>query len=128
MRVLVYQALTEDTGLMDLLPGGISGDRADGVPDLRPFGVLTWEGPNPGIGRAMQMRMTLHVHDNPGDFTRIDEILRYVRDLMESATPRKHQGVTLSHAEWIGMSPDLHDEDRRTNLKTVTFLLTGSGL
>lgn len=128
MRRLVYQALTADTTLMGLLPGGLAGDRRQGVPDVRPFGILTMEGPTPGIGKHRTWRATIWVHSDTEDFTAIDEALTRVKTVMESLPPRQLNGIWLTSVTWAGDSPDLHDEDRRTNVRTSAFLLAGSGM
>lgn len=132
MRSLVYHVLSSDAVLMGLLPGGLYGDRAlDTIPASRPFAVLMHEGPNPVPAsgyRLSQVRSTLWVHDDVGDYTRIDSALKLAREIVLAAVPRVYQGIWLIEAEWLGNSPDLSDDVRGTNTKNAAFLLTGSGL
>lgn len=128
MRRLVYQALTADATLMGLLPGGLAGDRTTGVPDVLPFGVLTLEGPTPGIGAHRTWRLTVWVHSEREDFTAIDQVLKRVKAVMNTLAPRTLNSIWLTDVTWEGDSPDLHDEDRGTNVRTSAFLLAGSGL
>lgn len=128
MRVLVYTLLKNDETLMGMLPGGLLGDRREGVPDLTPFAVLTHEGPTPGMGKHLAHRVSIWVHDESQDYTEIDKILAYVRELLPSFAPILVNGVWLTSAQWLGDSADLHDTDRGTNTKNAAFLLTGSGL
>lgn len=129
MRRLMYDLLSNDPTLTALLPGGLFGDRMEfEVPLAKPFCVLVHEGPFVGIGRARQARTTLWIHDEPGDYTKIDNALKYACALIESSAPRKLNGVWLTEAKWEGTSGDLLDEARRTNVKNATFLLTGSGM
>jgi hypothetical protein len=132
VRKLVYDLLFSSEEFMDLVPGGLYGDRAlDIVPSLRPFAVLVHEGPMPVAGssnRLSQTRTSLWVHDEVGDYTRIDEALRIARSLVTQAVPHWHEGVWLMEVEWRGDSPDLFDDVRGTNTKNTAWLLTGSGL
>lgn len=128
MRKLVYTLLTSDPGYADALPGGIQGDRASGVPDVLPFAVVRFSGDNPGMGRAGQTYCSVWVHGQKEDYTIIDDVLKWVRSVMEGATPMQHEGVWLTSVEWQGNSADLYDNERGTNTKSTTFLLTGSGL
>lgn len=114
---------------MALLPGGLHGDRGlEFVPDEKPFAVLTFEGPNPGMSRVKQMRGFLWVHDEVGDYTKIDDVLKAARDIIPETIQHFHEGVWLIEASWEGDSPDSFDDIRRTNVKNAAFLLTGSGL
>lgn len=128
MRRLVYQGLTDDATLMGMLPGGLAGDRASGVPDSLPFGVLTFEGPTPGVGTHRLWRCTVWIHSEREDFTAIDQVLKQVKASMDSLAGTNLNGVYLNDVKWEGDSPDLHDEDRGTNVRTSAFLLAGSGL
>ncbi len=129
MRRLVYNLFKTNAPFMALLPGGLYGDRVEfAIPEAKPFGVLTHEGPLPGVSRHRQYRSVLWVHDEPGDYTRIDAVLRAAEVLLAAAVPTSLNGVWLNDVAWLGVSPDLSDEVRRTNVKTVTFLLTGNGM
>lgn len=128
VRKLIYNLWSTHAPLMDLLPGGLYGDRAEFTTEIKPFGVLIHQGPLPGISSHMQARTTLWVHDEPGDYTRIDEALRVARNYLLSAVPVLLDGVWLNDVRWEGTSDDLLDTERRTNVKNATFLLTGSGM
>lgn len=134
MRRLIYNLLTavpNEPGSYKMLwlPGGLFGDRAEfETPVDKPFGVLTHEGPLPGVSRHQQARFSLWVHDEPGDYTRIDNALKVLRPLVVGSTPRTLNGVWLTEAQWTSTSGDLFDAERRTNVKYSTFLLTGSGM
>lgn len=132
MRRLIYDLLTtggDDAFTTLYLPGGLFGDRPE-IPldNPKPFGVLAHEGPIPGIGSHVQSRFSLWVHDEPGDYTLIDEALKALRPLVVGSTPRQLNGVWLNEASWESTSSDLFDDTRRTNVKYSTFLLTGSGM
>lgn len=128
MRRLIYDLLSTDPNLMSMLPGGLWGDRAvEGVP-AKPFAIMTFNGPLPGVSRMRQTRLTLWVHDISTDYTRIDDVLKTARELILSSPPRKLGEVWMVAAEWEGDSTDLFDEARSTNTRNGVFLLTGSGL
>ena len=128
MRKVVYQ-LMQDPSVADFMVGGIFGDGALGDPPLlRPFLNLTHEGPFPGIGRMRQWRTTFTVHDDIGDYTRIDDGLKLIRAVMDNAAPFHFDGIWLNAVVWEGDSPDLLDTGRGTNMKYTTYLMTASGL
>jgi hypothetical protein len=129
MRRLIYNIWSTNAGLMALLPGGLFGDRVE-IPSetLRPFGILTHEGPLPGMASHLQSRTTLWVHDEPGDYTRIDAALKEAKNVLLAAVPATLNGVWLNDVQWEGVSLDLFDDTRRTNVKNAAFLLTGNGL
>lgn len=129
MRKVFFNLLASDEAFMALLPGGLYGDRAlDGTPTLKPFGIITMEGPTPGISRHWTGRATLWVHDSVGDYTRIDEILLAAKGILEPAPPTSLAGAWLSSVEWTGDSPDLFDDARGTNVKNAGYRLVGNGL
>lgn len=129
MRTLIYQWLSNDAGFTDIVEGGLYSDRSlEVVPSVKPFCVLMYEGPNPGMSRVRQMTLRAWVHDEPGDYLRIEEALKYLRDLLPTGLPRRQGDIWLMEAQWLGDSADLYDETRRTNVKNAVFLLTGSGL
>lgn len=129
MRRLVYNLLSTNAPFMALLPGGLFGDRAEfPVPLEKPFGVLLHEGPLPGVRSHRQYRSALWVHDEPGDYTKIDEVLRAAEILLVAAVPVSLNGVWLNDVQWTGVSGDLSDDARRTNVKNTNFLLTGNGM
>lgn len=129
MRRLVYDVYATNGPFMALLPGGLFGDRQEfQVPEAKPFGVLLSEGPLPGVKTHRQYRSQLWVHDEPGDYTRIDNVLKEAENLLTAVLPRTLNGVWLNDVQWLGVSGDLSDDARRTNVKYVTFLLTGNGM
>lgn len=128
MRRLVYSVLTGHAPLMTPLLGGLHGDRNLATTPARPFAVTTYDGPYPGISRVKQMRLTLWIHDEVGDYTLIEDLHKIARAHLEAQENVLLNGVRLLEARWEAESSDLFDVDRRTNLKTATYLLTGSGL
>lgn len=130
MRRLIYDLLSSDATLMALLPGGLYGDRSlVETPSVKPFGVLMHEGPSNGMSaRVNRSTVVLWVHDEVGDYTRIEAALRRARALLLAAVQVEKNGVWLMEADWSGDSVDLYDDARGTNVKNATFPLVGSGL
>lgn len=129
MRKVFYNLLAGNEAFMAMLPGGLYGDRSlDGTPALKPFGVITMEGPAPGLSRHWTGRGILWVHDAVGDYTRIDGILLAARGILEAAPPVLLAGTWLTSAEWTGDSTDLFDDARGTNVKNAGYRLVGNGL
>lgn len=127
MRRLIYSLMNADP-VGPMVPGGIFGDGSLEAPLERPFMNLTYRGPTPGLGRIRQMRAIVHVHDDIGDYTRIDDTLKVVRDVLLAAPVKTLNGVYLLDVQWEGDSDDLLDPERGTNMKNSTYLLTASGL
>lgn len=129
MRRLIHTLLSTHQPLMDLLPGGLYGDRSlKDTPAVKPFGVLLHEGPSRGLGTVHRATTVLWVHDEVGDYTRIDDALKVARLHLAAQVQVSLNGIYLMQAEWQGDSVDLYDDARGTNVKNATFLLVGSGL
>lgn len=129
MRRLIYSALTASAEFMALLPGGLTGDRSlVETPEAKPFGVLMYEGPTSGSVRIHRVTLRLWVHDEEGDYTRIDAALKTARSALAAAETMSLNGVHLLEARWQGDSADLYDDARGTNVKNSTYTLVGSGV
>lgn len=127
MRALMRLALVNDSTLS--VPEGaiVSGD-ADSVQE-RPFINLQWSENNPGLGPMTRRSLVVWVHDEPGDYARIDAILLRIRAIftgLEAA--QAPEGGWLNSVRWETDSGDLRDETRGTILRTSTYLLIGSGM
>lgn len=88
----------------------------------RPFIIVKVgvELPGPFPGSTVQS-LTLWVHDDPGDYMKIDSILKATRDALEGAVPESG-GVVC---RWMGDSVDLADEGFKTICRNQTFQLNG---
>lgn len=130
MRQLLYDALTADSILNSL---GITDDSSFAVdvdtPVNRPFLQLRWGRNDQALSKTQIGRRTLTVwvHDEPGDYTRIDLIVQRVRDIL---LPMAGQSNGFGHViavEWSGDSEDLTDDGHKTIARNTSFSLVGTG-
>jgi len=113
------------------LVGDKVGDRVfqtlneDETPDEKPFIVLRFGGDSPGIVNTSEgaeaLTAVVWVHDNPGSYLGIDAILSELRE--EMTGPVTEPGGIFSR--WLGDSPDLADDMRKTIVRNSTYQLMG---
>ena len=128
MRTLIYQAIIGDPALNGL---GITGPSSFAVdvdtPQDRPFLQLRW-GPNTiGLDVSTRRSLVIWVHDQPGDYTRIDDIILRLRSLIPSLVLSQDAQGWLQGVRWEGDSEDLTDDGHRTIARNTSFTLVGSG-
>lgn len=127
MRTRIRQALTSDAMLADLgLNTVVSGD-ADSV-QARPFINLRWGDTTPGMGPVQRRNLVVWIHDEPGDYDRIDQITRRIRDVLTGMYGVITEQGSIVAIEWVTDSGDLSNETRRTILRTSTYQVVGSGV
>ena len=128
MRALIMQAIINDPELNTL---GIDDENAFAVdtdtPEYRPFLQLRWGRNNVGLDVATRRDLTIWVHDEPGDYGRIDSIILRLRALLPSLEGSSNGQGHLMAAEWTGDSEDLADDGHGTIARTTSFSLVGSG-
>lgn len=124
------QALINDPTLNGL---GIDDDNAFAVdvdtPELRPFLQLRWGRNDSALSKTQIGRRTLAlwVHDQPGDYGRIDSIILRLRTLLPTLVGQTNGLGYLIAVEWTGDSEDLADDGHRTITRHADFVLVGSG-
>lgn len=127
MRVKVHQLITAESSVMDLLPGGVhQGSSLENVPTLKPFLVHRFANEVPEIkdaGQTLAMRQqcTLWVHDDPGNYENIDEVLAALTTLLEAASSDLSG---FMQAEWLFTSDDLRDEEMGTIQRFIQWQIT----
>lgn len=130
MRALIMQAIIADP-LINAL--GITNDNSFAVdvdtPEQRPFLQLRWGTNQPALSKTQIGRrtLTLWVHDEPGDYARIDTIIFRLRELLPMLEGQSNGLGHLVAAEWSGDSEDLSDDGHRTIARWTSFSLVGSG-
>lgn len=130
MRALIYQAIIGDSTLNAL---GITDDSAFAVdvdtPQNRPFLQLRWGRNDVALAKTEigRRNLVIWVHDQPGDYTEIDSIIKRLRTLIPSLVPSSDAEGQLTAAEWAGDSEDLADDGHRTIARNISFVLVGSG-
>jgi len=128
MRTLVFQAIIGDSSLNTL---GITSDASFAVdvdtPQQRPFLQLRWGRNDEGLYTSTRRSLVIWVHDEPGDYTRIDNIILRLRALLPSLVPSRDDNGWLQGVEWTGDSEDLTDDGHKTIARNTSFVLVGSG-
>lgn len=130
MRELIVQAIVNDSTLNGL---GINDDSSFAVdvdtPQERPFLQLRWGGNEPALSQTEVGRrtLTLWVHDQPGDYGRIDTIILRLRAILPTLEGQNNGLGYLIAAEWSGDSEDLSDDGHRTIARWTSFSLVGTG-
>lgn len=125
-RSWAYARLTEeDNPLLALVPaasiygaGGLTGSPANKPFIIPKFGTRVRRNPEGPYTETLEV----WIHDEPGDYLRIDAILGVVKD-------RLHGQVALPGAvqcRWEGNSGDLADDGYGTIVKTTSFTLVGT--
>jgi hypothetical protein len=97
-----------------------------GPPDKKPFITIHTDedgrGPFPGRGLS---RVSVHVHDQPGTYSRIRLILHRVRAALEG--PCEGTGVVGGGTcRWLNDSGDIADEGFNTIVRTGQYQMTGA--
>jgi hypothetical protein len=128
MRTLIYQAIINDP---ELISYGITGTSSFAVdvdtPQSRPFLQLRWGVNAIGLDVSTRRSLVIWVHDQPGDYTKIDAIIFRLRSLIPSLVPSRDAQGWLQGVTWEGDSEDLTDDGHRTIARNTSFTLVGSG-
>lgn len=128
MRTLIYQAIVNDPTLQGF---GITGANAFAVdvdtPQTRPFLQLRWGVNAIGLDVSTRRSLVIWVHDQPGDYTKIDQIIFRLRGLIPSLIGTRDTQGYLQGVVWEGDSEDLTDDGHRTIARNTSFTLVGSG-
>lgn len=127
IRETVYSLLATDTELQALDPAGIEVHNVEAMdnPERRkPFLVTAWAEDPPVFGRPGRRSLTVWAHDEPADYTRIDDMLERVRILLVGLI---HEGG-ISQVMWEGASGDLYDDGFHTITRNSGFRVnSGNG-
>jgi hypothetical protein len=128
VRTLIYQAIINDPTLIGL---GITGPSTFAIdvdtPAGRPFLQLRWGLNEIGLDVSTRRSLVIWVHDQPGDYTNIDNIILRLRTLIPSLVPSPDSNGWLQGVVWTGDSEDLVDDGHRTIARNTGFVLVGSG-
>lgn len=128
MRTLVFQAIIADATLNGYGINAPSSFAVDvDTPQARPFLQLRWGRNSEGLDTSTRRDLVIWVHDEPGDYTRIDNIILRLRTLLPSLVPSSDANGWLQGVEWTGDSEDLTDDGHRTIARNTGFTLVGSG-
>lgn len=127
-RTFVFGRLNASAPVkLDVLDGYIFGAGSlRGSPDKRPFLVIAFSSEfgeiNDGdVPVVTSQLLTLWAHDDPGDYTRIDRVLRNSQLALQG--PVVEQGGIF--ARWQGNSGDLADPTYGTIVRNSEYKLIG---
>lgn len=128
MRTIVRAAIIGDATLSGLgvtAAAVLAGD-VD-TPQGRPFLNLKWGSNLPSFREqtTVQTTLTIWVHDEPADYTRIDRILARLRVLLPSLVGVVSAPEEVQVIDWANDGPDLQDDGHRTIVKVATFNCVG---
>jgi hypothetical protein len=118
-RSWLYDVLSSNGGITALVGDRIY-SQLETPPEQKPFLVFRITGDVVDVGPLTDV--TVWVHDQPGSYVRIDQILALVRNVLEGPVPES--GAIA--AQWTGNSGDLADPDRRTVMRYSTFRLVAA--
>lgn len=123
-RAAVYQLLATDSALNaeGIVQDSVFQTNAVENPESRPFLVLRWETKNASFKNIGLQFLSIWVHDERGDYSRIDRILkRVIEILVDAVHVAGDDGSILTMAEYQSTSDDFWDDGYRTITKYATF-------
>ena len=92
----------------------------------RPFAEIKFGGRFPGIGVVARRRLEVWIHDDEGDYDRIEKWLQHSKERLNGA---EHQsdgdGNEIVLCSWVSDSTDLYDDGYRTNCMMSAFEIVG---
>ena len=129
MRTAVRQAIITDPTLVGLgvVPEGVLAGDID-TPAVRPFLNLKWGARSPGFADQTPWVLVIWVHDDPNDYTLVDQLCGRLRTLLPSleGVADTEDGGWVNQIRWDGESDDLKDEGHNTITRRTTFTIIGS--
>jgi len=128
MRALIRTSLTTDPELLALgvVPDGVFSGDVD-TPKQRPFLQLRWSTTTPGLAAVSRRILVIWIHDLPGDYARVDAIIRRIRVILGALAGQPHPAGHVVACEWTGDSEDLTDPAHGTITRTTSYSLVGTG-
>jgi hypothetical protein len=92
------------------------------IPRVKPFVIINHAPSFRSNVRTQVGGLVISVHDDPGDYGRIDSILNRIRELFNDAIPGQ-PGSTV--VEWLNDSTDLADDGYGTIMRQSSFRTVG---
>lgn len=97
-------------------------ERWEDVTGTSAFGASSFQG-NP----VRQQGLTIWVYDAPGDYTRIDKIVRRIREILTDVVAERADDGWITQIDWAGDSGDLYDDIYSAIARTSSFSVISSG-
>lgn len=131
MRSYLAQSLRDSAALasLGLVDAGVLAGDVDTV-TLRPFIQFRWMPVSRGMTRTangpVRRLLNLWFHDEPNDYTRIDDMSFVVKSLWGAIQGVNHGAGTIILVEWQGDSQDVSDTAIGTIARFSTFRVVGT--
>ena len=123
-RDWLYDTLTNDANVVAAVGiGSIHGSGSlTGSPADKPFIVIRYDAALPGpFGSVAAQDAVINIHDEPGSYAPISEILDYVKNAIDQRVIAENvQGVV-----WQGDSGDLADDGYGTIVRSTSYRFNG---
>lgn len=136
IRSYIFSLLTTDSVLNNLgfTVNNVFTSHDEDTPQSRPFMILRWGSTDVGlndwdisIGSNLR-NLTVWVHDDPGDYGRIDQAVSRVRMALKSihGAYTGSIGQYIGQVNWNGDSDDLKDDIVGTITRNSSYTFVGS--
>lgn len=140
-RAKVYDLLSTDSELLalGLTPDTIYGSQSLDTPlnAGAPFLVQRWGGV-PVLNTLVTVQSTrtlpskrqelaIWVYDKPGDYARIDAIIKRVRTTLASVEALQTDDGWITQIDWTGDGEDLYDDTYEAIMRTSSYYVISSG-
>lgn len=132
-RVYLYQLLKEDAQSTDPGTLGDVGAKPNlyagevDTPEGDTFLILRFGSITPGVDPVTSSALAVWAYDNSKDYTRIDNMLKRVRTLLEQTEAQKTSTGWITCIDWEGDSDDLADDTYHRITKNSSYTLIDSG-
>jgi hypothetical protein len=123
-RAAVWQLISGDTTLnaLGIVQANTYTTNSVDNPETKPFVIIRFETVTAAFGQIGAQNMSIWAHDERGDYSRIDQILQRIQDILTNAVHvAGNDGFTLSSSRYQGTSDDLWDDGYRTITRYSTF-------
>lgn len=126
IRKTVWELLTTDAAITAVVPVERWYERSatQDTPQC-PYAVLADLGTDPRAGGKFARLLGVYVHDERGNYGRIDTVLRLVRARLEAAEQYVGTDGRLVSAGFQSTSDDGFDDATATNTKNSVFRVVG---
>lgn len=132
VRDLVFDSLKNDSVLNGLSINEdhmFNSNDAD-TPNVRPLMIFRWGQSSEGMDVMHRRILQVWVHDDPSNYSRIDDALQRVCDVLTSLFGVNVDATTkwVAQIDWMLDSDDLSDDVQNTVTRYSQFNVIGSSL
>lgn len=100
--------------------------REDNTPETM-FAVMRWGTIGAGIGRVRRHTCTFWIHDTPGSYKDINDVLTALDGRLDGVVSLRAEGdeAEIQSISWAGTSGDLQDPGFKTITRNIAFEVVG---